>query len=529
MIDIENIEINEDFKRAIEVVENSDKNLFITGKAGTGKSTFLSFLRENIKKEIAVLAPTGVAAVNIKGQTVHSFFNFKPDITPHKVKELKPKNPQLYKKVDTIIIDEISMLRADLLDCIDIFLKLHGRKKNKPFGGIQMLFIGDLYQLPPVVTYRESDIFKEFYKTPYFFDAEVFDKCEFEFVEFEKVYRQQDVGFLHILNAIRNNTVTDEDLKKLNKRVMPDFVPPEEEYYIYLTTTNRMAEKINSEKLSKIKGKEFKYYGFIDGQFNESELPTVQELTIKIDSQVMLLNNDSKGRWINGDIGRIVEIEKRKTEPDIIFVELTKGNIVEITPFTWEMYEFKYDSKRRKILSEVVGQFIQYPLKLAWAITIHKSQGLTFDRVIIDLGRGTFSHGQLYVALSRCKSLDGLILKKPVTKKHILLDRRIVKFLTHFQYKNANRALPVEEKISMIERAITNKEEIEIVYLKSTDVKSKRKVIPLWIGKMEYASKKFIGLKAFCKMREQERHFNVEKILDIKIIAKQSNSSAPIL
>ncbi len=519
MIDLENIEINEDFKRAIELVENSNKNLFVTGKAGTGKSTFLSFLRENTKKEIAVLAPTGVAAVNIKGQTVHSFFNFKPDITPHKVKEIKPKNPQLYKKVDTIIIDEISMLRADLLDCIDIFLKLHGRKKNKPFGGIQMLFIGDLYQLPPVVTYKERDIFKEFYKTPYFFDAEVFNKCEFEFLEFEKVYRQQDADFLNILNAIRNNTVTDEDLNKLNKRVMPDFVPQDEEFYIYLTTTNKMAEKINSEKLSKIKGKEFKYYGFIDGQFNESELPTMQELTIKIDSQVMLLNNDSKGRWINGDIGRVIEIEKRKTEPDIIFVELTNGNIVEITPFTWEMYEFKYDSKRKKILSEVVGQFTQYPLKLAWAITIHKSQGLTFDRVIIDLGRGTFSHGQLYVALSRCKSLDGLILKKPVTHKHILLDRRIVKFLTHFQYKHANRELPVEEKISMIERAIKNKEEIEIVYLKSTDVKSKRKVIPLWIGKMEYANKEFIGLKAFCKMREQERNFNVEKILDIKIIS----------
>jgi len=519
MIDIENIEINEDFQRAIELVENSNKNVFVTGKAGTGKSTFLSFLRKNTKKEIAVLAPTGVAAVNIKGQTVHSFFNFKPDITPHKVKEIKPKNPHLYKKVDTIIIDEISMLRADLLDCIDIFLTLHGRKKNKPFGGIQMLFIGDLYQLPPVVTYKERDIFKEFYKTPYFFDAEVFNKCEFELVEFEKVYRQQDIDFVKILNAIRNNTVTEEELIKLNERVMPHFIPSDEEFYIYLTTTNMMAERINSEKLSRIKGKEFRYYGFIDGQFTESELPTAQELTIKIDSQVMLLNNDSKGRWINGDIGRVVEIEKRKTEPDIIFVELTNGIIVEILPFTWEMYEFKYDSKKKKILSEVVGQFTQYPLKLAWAITIHKSQGLTFDRVIIDLGRGTFSHGQLYVALSRCKSLDGLILKKPVTQKHILLDRRIVKFLTQFQYRHANKALPVEEKISIIERAIQNKEEIEIVYLKSTDVKSKRRIIPLWIGQMEYANREFIGLKAFCKMRGQERNFNVEKILDIKTIS----------
>uniref|UniRef100_A0A7C4AJF6 AAA family ATPase n=1 Tax=Thermodesulfovibrio aggregans TaxID=86166 RepID=A0A7C4AJF6_9BACT len=511
-----NIDFNEEFLRAFHLAENTDRNLFITGRAGTGKSTFLRYFKENTKKEIAVLAPTGVAAVNVRGQTIHSFFNFKPDITPHKVKEIKPKNTNLYKKLDSIIIDEISMVRADLLDCVDSFLKIHGRMKKRPFGGIQMIFIGDLYQLPPVVTSREKPVIRDFYRTHYFFDARVFKECEFEFVELEKVYRHHDREFLEILNAIRNNTVTDEIIERLNRRVLPDFIPDENDFYIYLTTTNKMAEKVNYERLSKIESKEFKYHGFIDGEFTDSELPTSPELILKVDAQVMLLNNDSKGRWINGDIGKIVDIKQKRTEPDIIFVELSDGQIVEVTPFTWEMFEFYYDTKKKKILTEVVGQFTQYPLKLAWAITIHKSQGLTFDRVIVDIGRGTFSHGQLYVALSRCRSLDGIILKKPVSKRHILVDRTVVRFITQFQYRNAEKSLPLKEKIKIIENAIKNGKTIEIVYLKSSDVKSKRVVRPLFIGKMDYKDKSFLGLKAFCTLRKQERNFNVEKILSIK-------------
>lgn len=517
MNNLSNVEINEEFKRAFELAEKSEKNIFITGKAGTGKSTFLNYFRENTKKEIAVLAPTGVAAVNIKGQTIHSFFNFKPDITPHKVNEIKPKKPQLYKKIQTIVIDEISMVRADLLDCVDKFLRLHGKNKNKPFGGIQMIFIGDLYQLPPVVTSREKDIFKEFYKTPYFFDAHVFSECELEFIEFNKVYRQSDSSFLEILNSIRNDTITEKAIQILNSRVKSDFVPNKDEFYVYLTTTNKMAEEINNERLSKIKGKEFIYYGYIDGQFSDSELPTSEKLLLKINAQVMLLNNDALGRWINGDIGKIIDIESRKTEPDIIFIELTSGEIVEVTPFKWEMYEFYFDSKKKKILTEVVGQFTQYPIKLAWAITIHKSQGLTFDKVIIDLGKGTFSHGQLYVALSRCRTLEGLILKKPISKKHIFLDRRIIKFLTQFQYNYAAKSFPIEEKISIINKAIKNKKALEITYLKSTDEKTKRLVYPLSVGHMEYGKKNFLGLKAFCNLRGEERNFNIEKIIDLKI------------
>ncbi len=512
------IELNDSFKKALSIAENTKNNIFITGRAGTGKSTFLKYFRDNTKKEIAVLAPTGVAALNVKGQTIHSFFGFKPDITIHKVKDIKPKNSELYKKLDTIVIDEISMVRADLLDCIDAFLRKHGPKRRKPFGGVQMIFIGDLYQLPPVVTSREKPIFKDYYSSPYFFSSQVFNECEFEFVELEKVYRQSDSAFLEILNSIRNNTVTDDLIEKLNSRVNPDFIPPDEEFYVYLTTTNKMAEKINFEKLAKIQGKEFVYHGFIEGEFNENDLPTSIDLVVKINAQVMLLNNDSKGRWVNGDIGKIVDIEQKRTEPDLIFVELTNGDVIEVSPFTWEMFEFYYDKEKKKILTEVVGQFIQYPLKLAWAITIHKSQGLTFDKMIIDLGRGTFSHGQLYVALSRCSNFDGLILKRPVSKKHILLDRRIIRFITQFQYKNAAKKLSIEDKISLIERAIENGKKLEIVYLKSTDEKSKRIVKPLFVGEMEYGSRVFLGLKAMCMMRMEERNFNVEKILEIQEI-----------
>ncbi len=511
------IEINEEFKIAFDIAEHSNRNVFITGKAGTGKSTFLNYFRENTKKEIAVLAPTGVAAVNIKGQTIHSFFNFKPDITLQKVEEIRPKNLTLYKKIYTIVVDEVSMVRADLLDCVDKFLRLHGKNKSKPFGGVQMIFIGDLYQLPPVVTSKEKDILKEFYKTPYFFDAHVFSDCKLDFIEFEKVYRQSDSSFVEILNAIRNGTITESAINQLNQRVIPDFIPPKDEFYIYLTTTNKMASEINNERLSKIKGREFIYHGYIKGEFSESELPTSERLQLKLNAQVMLLNNDPLGRWINGDVGKIIDIERRVKKPDIIFVELTDGKIVEVTPFTWEMYRFYYDSKREKILTEVVGQFTQYPIKLAWAITIHKSQGLTFDKVILDLGKGTFSHGQLYVALSRCRSLDGLILKKPVSKNHIFLDRRIIKFLTQFQYNHAAKILSAEEKISLINNAIKDKKSLEITYLKSTDEKTKRLVYPISVGYMEYSKKTFLGLKAFCSLRGEERNFNVDKIIDIKL------------
>lgn len=510
------IELNEFFVKALHLMEDGNNHVFITGRAGTGKSTLLDYFRKNTKKNIAVLAPTGVAAVNIKGQTIHSFFNFRPDITPYTVKEIRPRNKELYKKLDAIVIDEISMVRADLLDSINEFLKLHGRKKTMPFGGIKMIFIGDLYQLPPVVTSRERSLFSELYKSPYFFDARVFEDIEMEFLELEKVYRQKDEVFLSILNAIRNNTVTERELADLNKRYIPDFVP-DKEFYIHLTTTNSLADSINRKRLHEIRGKEYSYEGFLEGEFKEGDLPAPLVINIKIGSQVMLLNNDSSGRWINGSIGRVVDIERQKDEPDIIWVELENKEVVDITPYTWEMFEFTFDRDSKTIVSDVVGTFTQYPLRLAWAITIHKSQGLTFDRVIIDIGRGTFSHGQLYVALSRCTSLEGLVLKRPVMKRHILMDRRVVNFITRYQYRLSEKRQPLSEKFSIIERAIKEGRPLEIVYLKAKDEKSRRLIIPYECTDMEFNGKVFKGLRAFCTMRNEERVFSIDRILELKI------------
>lgn len=516
--DPSSIELNAKFLQALNIMEETNKNVFITGRAGTGKSTLLQHFRNTTKKNIAVLAPTGVAAVNVKGQTIHSFFGFKPDITPATVKELRPVEKAIYKKLDAIVIDEVSMVRADLMDCIDSFLRIHGKNKTKPFGGIQMIFIGDLYQLPPVVTSRDKALFGSLYKSPYFFDSMVFSRdFDMQFIELEKVYRQRDDRFLKILNAIRNNTATDEDIFAINERYIPEF-HDDKGFYIHLTTTNDLADSINIRRLADLKGKEYRYYGLIEGDFNARDLPTGIDITLKIGAQVMLLNNDSMGRWINGSIGKIAGIEKRKGEPDIIHIELQDGGIVDVVPYTWGMYEFHYDKKLQTVISDVVGTFTQYPIKLAWAVTIHKGQGLTFDRVIIDIGRGTFSHGQLYVALSRCTSLEGIILKKPIGKKHIFMDRRVVNFVTKYQYRQAQKNLPIHEKLSIIEKAIKDKRQLEIVYLKTKDEKSRRTILPLFVGELEYNGRKFPGVQAYCNERKDNRVFHIERIIEIKAV-----------
>lgn len=510
------IDLNEQFLHALHIMEKTNKNVFITGRAGTGKSTLLQHFRNTTKKNIAVLAPTGVASVNVKGQTIHSFFGFKPDITPDMVKEIEPGEKSIYKKLDAIVIDEVSMVRADLMDCIDGFLRIHGKDKTMPFGGIQMIFIGDLYQLPPVVASLDNILFKSLYRSPYFFDSMALGgDFDMEFIELQKVYRQRDNSFLNILNTIRNNTVTDEDIATINARYIPDF-HDEKGFYIHLTTTNDLADSINKLRLADLKGKEYSYHGSIEGDFSIKDLPTGLDITLKIGAQVMLLNNDSLGRWINGSIGKITGIEKLKDEPDAIFVELQNGEIVDVRPYTWGMYEFHYNKKTKTIVSDTVGTFTQYPIKLAWAITIHKSQGLTFDKVILDIGRGTFSHGQLYVALSRCTTLEGIVLKKPVSKRHIFMDWRVVDFVTKYQYKQSKKNLPIDRKLSIIENAIKNRRPIEIVYLKTKDEKSQRTIIPYYVGEIQYNGKKFIGVQAYCTKRKDDRVFHIERILEIK-------------
>ena len=478
------IELNDQFRRALDLMEHTVKNVFITGRAGTGKSTLLDYFRHITKKKVAVLAPTGVAALNVKGQTIHSFFGFKPNITPERVKRLHLSDEEnIYKRLDTIIIDEISMVRADLLDCVDKFLRFSGPKTDRPFGGIQLVLIGDLYQLPPVTTGAEREIFRSLYETPYFYSAKIFDSFEMEFVELEKIYRQHDAEFINLLNSIRNNSIIEEGLRILNQRYMPEFEPSPDDFYVYLTTINRLADEINVRELAKLDGELHTFTGTIEGQFGSEYLPTAINLQVKVGAQIMMLNNDADGRWVNGSIGKIIEIMRDDNAGDIVVAELVDGDIVEITPHTWEI--FRFFAEGGQLQSEVIGKFKQYPLMLAWAITIHKSQGKTFDKVIIDIGRGTFSSGQTYVALSRCTTLDGIILRKPILKRHIWTDYKVVKFLTKYQYDKAEQSHPVDDKVEVIKRAIENRALLEIVYLNPNDEKSRRIIRPKTVGEME--------------------------------------------
>ncbi len=505
------IELNEKFLESLSLMENSYKNIFITGRAGTGKTTLLDCFRKITKKKIAVLAPTGVAALNVNGQTIHSFFRFQPDITLNSVKYLI--NQKMYGVIDAVIIDEISMVRADLLDCIDKFLRLNGKDENKPFGGVQMIFIGDLYQLPPIVKEKESEIFQKHYKSRYFFDSKVFDKISLEFIELEKIYRQKDQKFINLLNAVRNRSVTEDDIDEINKRVDPSFEPSNDEFYINLTTTNELSNMINEKELSKIEAKLFSFKGEIKGKFDKSSFPTEIDLKIKVGSQVMLLNNDSGHRWVNGTIGKVIDIKKDKKE-EVIVLELLNGNNVNVSKHTWDIYKLYYDAQKKSLDSDTIGSFTQYPLRLAWAVTIHKGQGKTFDKVIIDIGHGTFAHGQVYVALSRCTSLNGIILKKPIRKNHIFMDWKITDFLTKYQYNLFNKKFSLEDKTKLIKEAIKNKSKLNITYLKTNDTKTKRMISPKKIGRMEYQGNEYLGVEAYCHLREDDRIFRVDRILE---------------
>lgn len=512
------LDLNPEFQLAYDLMEKTAQNVFITGRAGTGKSTLLNYFRNHTKKKVVVLAPTGVAALNVRGQTIHSFFKFKPDITLQVIKKPSKKdNPNnLYKKIDTIVIDEISMVRSDLLDCVDKFLRLN-RDSDQPFGGAQMIFIGDLYQLPPVVTGQEREIFRTHYQSQYFFDSKVFDFLDLEFIELEKVYRQKDDAFIALLNAVRNNSANEEHLFAINKRYLPDHVSDPLDFVIQLTTTNALADMRNHEELVKLKTKLLKYTGLINGSFEKRSMPTDIELELKVGAQVMMLNNDSQGRWVNGTIGKIVGVESDEDELDMIIVEMSDGSLEEVSPFTWELFEFNFDQKTNSLDSRIVGTFTQYPMRLAWAVTIHKAQGKTFENVIIDLGRGTFVHGQLYVALSRCTTLSGIVLKQQISKKHIFMDWRVVRFVTQFQYQKSEAALPFKEKIKMLEDAADLEQKVEIVYLKANDEKSKRVIRPIQVGEMEYLGKKFIGVEAYDEKRQDTRVFKVERILKMEL------------
>lgn len=519
MQELKDIEINEIFEKAIKLIE-SGKNVFITGKAWTGKSTLLEYFRDNTKKKIVVLAPTWVSAINIKGQTIHSFFWFKPDVTYdsiHKVYKDNEKN-NLYKKIDIIIIDEISMVRADLLDCVDKFLRINGNYPDKPFWWIQIVFIWDLYQLSPVVNRLENELFQYFYTSPYFFSAKFFVDFDMEFIELEKIYRQVDSTFITLLNKVRNNTQNNEDINLLNERFTRKYISGYGDFFIHLTSTNNDADIINEEELEKLPDSSSSFTWILEWDFASNSMPTSSELKLKIWAQIMMLNNDPAWRRVNGTIWKIIWIETWFFDDDTIIAELSDGKRVEIVKHTWEIYKF-FLNEDWNIDSKIMGKFTQFPLRLAFAVTIHKSQWKTFDNVIVDLGRWSFAHGQVYVALSRCTTFEWLILKRPIRQSDIKMDSRVQEFLTKYQFKIANREDSKKNKIKKINKAIKENKNLEVTFLKSTNEKTKRTLKPeyLWEIECEWGSN-FLWLEWFCHLNNDTRVFYVEKMLEVEVI-----------
>ena len=417
---------NKEFQDALQLITHTRQSVFLTGKAGTGKSTFLKYICNHTKKKYVVLAPTGIAAINAGGVTLHSFFKlpFRPMLPDDPDLSLShgrifeffkyPKEKRkIIAEVDLIIIDEISMVRADIIDCVDRILRVYSGNMRLPFGGKQLLFVGDVFQLEPVVPSDQKEILSLFYASPFFFSARVFKDINLVPIELQKV-----------LDRIRNNAARKQELDTLNGRYFPSFEPQNEDMYITLATRRDQVDFINEKKLAELPGEEYVSVGKIEGDFPESSLPTQLNLSIKEQAQVIFIDNDYERRWVNGTIGMVSGIDENGN----VYVLLESGVEHLVEPTSWRNYKYKYNEKERRIEEEIVGTFEQLPIRLAWAITVHKSQGLTFSRVVVDLTGGVFAGGQTYVALSRCTSLEGLVLKSKISSRDIFIRKEIVEF-----------------------------------------------------------------------------------------------------
>lgn len=415
-------EITSDVEYAFNAMEHTGRHVYITGKAGTGKSTLLQYFKEKSKRKIVVLAPTGVAAINVGGSTIHSFFRFPPRLITRKdVRRVRGKE-KLFAGLDAIVIDEVSMVRADVMDAIDQSLRLNCSRPNEPFGGVQVICIGDLYQLSPIVGADLQGYLGGIYESPYFFDSRVFKESDFEMIELGKVFRQKDFGFINLLNKIRNNDLDESDFRELNQRCNLSLEFEKGELAITLTSTNRGAATINLKHLEALESKDYTYDAIVTGNYDGQSYPTDERLKLKPGAQVMMVRNDPGKRWVNGSLGVVQKLSRNS------ITVLINDSCCTVEPVEWEKVEYEYNEADRGIEPKVTGSFTQYPIRLAWAITIHKSQGKTFDHVIIDLGRGAFAHGQTYVALSRCRSFEGIRLKTPIRPSDIILDGAVSQF-----------------------------------------------------------------------------------------------------
>ena len=412
--------LSEEFESIVAQIENTKNHFYITGKAGSGKSTLLAYFRSVTKKNTAVLAPTGVAAIRVKGQTIHSFFGFPPKViqTRHikKVRQI-----ELLQNLETLIIDEISMVRADVFDAIDYSLRVHRKKLTQPFGGVQVIVFGDLFQLPPVVNMDESSLLERIYPNgQFFFHSNIFQDAQFKTLELQSIYRQTDDHFIYLLNAVRDGSITNSQIDNLNDSLVDNFEMDEGK--IILTTTNARASGINQNYLKQLSSEEFSYRAQATGQFYKELFPTDEVLKLKKGAQVIMIKNDPEKRWVNGSIGTIHDIAEKKIKVKI------NHKIYEVKKEKWDRIQYSYDDDQQEVLENVTGSFKQYPMRLAWAITIHKSQGQTFEKVIIDMSQGSFAPGQLYVALSRCISLEGIELLRPLRKSDVIVNKQLIGF-----------------------------------------------------------------------------------------------------